>query len=627
MIKKNMQFQDYVQTIIRRKWVMISVFIIVVTIVLIHSYKQIPVYEAVATIEIERRSPNVISVQPVAPMGTTESGADYLSYFITQYKIIKSRSVLSKVADYINEKVNIDDEKKYSVADLIKNVNVQPVRNSQLVYIAAEDDDPSMAALIANTVANEYIKQNLEKNIKAANEAAEWLTQKIEEQRQKYMDAELVLQKYRTEHNIEIFPQTSGVSAIEDIKAEYAQAQALLANYNERYTDEHPKVIELKAQIASLRNKIDGLEGFNRENKTMEFRVLEGEVQNNKRMYELLLSRFKEIDLSSTLIVNNIRVVDKAEIPEKPIRPDVKKDMLLAVLLGLIIGITLGFFVDYFDMTIKYPQDITEILECYFLGGIPEMHKLNYIEKNKVVMLQPRSSISETYRQIRTEILSLMPKDGISKSILVTSAEPQAGKTTTSSNLSIALAQMESKVVLIDGDLRKPQLHNIFKADRGYGLTDFLIDNIPLPWIIKDTEIENLKIITSGRIVNNPSEIMGSKRMKNFIQDIKEKFDFVIFDSPPIASVTDAIILANMVDASIQVVRSGKALASLVARAKEKLMNTKAKMLGILLNDFNIYATGYHYDKYYNYYHEDFKKDKMANNTIDISKKHSVMSI
>jgi len=603
MIQNQPHLQDYLQVIFRRRGIIVTFFIVLVVTVLIGSLKQTPIYEATATLMIERRSPRVISVQEVTPMGPSDYHA-YKDYYETQYKLIKSRTLLGKVADSLGLKAD-NPHKGAAVQKLLKVVKVNPVKNSQLVKISAEDPEPQMAARLANTVAEEYITQNLERNISATNEAARWLAKRIEEQRQKLRDSELALQKYREEHNISILPQITADDAIEDIKAEYARLQAQLANYTQRYTDEHPRVIELKAQIDSLRNKIQGLEDVDMGKESMEYRVLEREVQSNKRMYEILLTRLKETDLSSNLNVNNISIIDRAEVPEKPVKPRVMLNMILAVMVGVVGGIGLGFFVDYLDTTIKSPEDIKEILESHFLGAIPDIEQEDELKRDKIMQIESNSPIAEAYRSLRTSVLSCVSQDLNIKAIVVTSAEPQAGKTMTVTNLAIALAQKGSRVVLIDSDLRRPQLHKIFGLDRQQGLSEYLLQGLNIDSIIKDTEIVNLKVITSGKMPSNPAEILSSQRLDELIRDLKSKFDFILFDSPPVASVADALILADKVDASIQVVRSGKALVPLVLRAKEQLAQTKARIIGIILNDLKIHHSNYYYYRYYRYYGED----------------------
>jgi capsular exopolysaccharide synthesis family protein len=575
-----------------------------VTAVLIGSLKQVPIYESTATLLIERKSPQIISVQEVVPTGLNDYHA-YKEYYETQYKLLKGHILLKRVAQILG--LNNDNNGNSALKRLLDSITIKPIRNSQLVQICVQDPDPEMAAKIANTVAEEFIRQSLERNTKVASNAVEWLSKKIEEQRKKLINAELALARYRTKHNISILPQSKRENAHENIMAEYAELQALLANYSERYTDEHPKIIELKAQINSLRNKIEGLESGDQGNKSTEYRVLEREVQTNKNIYETLLTRLKELDLSKSLHVTNISIINRAEVPDKPIKPNLPLNMALAVMIGLLGGIGLAFFVDYFDTTIKSPADIKNILESHFLGSIPNIEVKSDTDKDKIVHIQPKSPISEAYKDIRTEILYLTSKDK-NLAILITSAEPKAGKTMTCSNLAIALSQKGVMVLLVDADLRKPQIHNVFRTERKMGMSEYLTRKTNLESIVKDTEIENLKIITSGKVPHNPAELISSARMKEFISETKQIFDFIIFDSPPVASVTDAVILANIVDATIQVVRSGKAPVPIVLRAKEKLESTSSQVLGIILNDLKTYHGEYSYYKYYRYYGEDDRK-------------------
>lgn len=597
--------RDYIQVIFRRRWIIFTFFIVVVTTVLISTFKQIPIYQATTTIRIEHSSPQVVSVQEVTPMGA--SGYAYRDYYETQYKLIKSYTVLKRVVDALgmssahNEKDREGDPAK----KLAGAVRVNVVRNSQLVEISAEDPVPEMAAKIADTVAEEFIRQNLERNINAANDAARWLSHKIEEQRQKLKDAEIALQEYREKHNLSILPHLDGDESSESIKTEYAGLQSLYANYAERYTDAHPKMVELKAQIESLKNKIQGLEDINLGDKTMEYRVLEREVQTNKRMYEILLTRLKEIDLSSTLNVNNVSIIDRAQVPVKPVKPKVKLNLLLAVIVGAMGGIGLGFFVEYLDTTIKSPEDLQEATGFRFLGAIPAIEEeRDEIRRDKMVYYKPHSVVAELYRSIRTEITQLISLNQGPKAILFASAEPQAGKTITSSNLALAFAQGDKRVVFVDCDLRKPQLDKVFGVERNPGVAEYLLENTSLDAIIKDTEEEGLKIITSGRIPPNPAEVIDSERMKQFISQLKERFDVILFDSPPVISVTDAAILAEMLDYMIWVVRSGKTFVPLMRRVKDKFSRVNEKILGSVLNDVKAHHSSYYYDyyRYYDYY-------------------------
>ena len=603
----DIHLRDYLQIILRRRWVIITVFVTLVVTVLISSLKEKPLYQAIATLMIERESPNVVSFKEVTPMGPSDYQT-YRDYYETQYKLMKSRSVLAKVMDSLKLNETFSGKRNDPVERFSKILKVSPVRNSQLVEIAVEYHNPGIAAKVANEIADEYMRQNLERSINATHDAAMWLSKKIAEQRQKVMESELVLQDYRLKHNINVLPQMSGEEATENVKAEYARLQALFDNYSQRYTDGHPKMIELKAQINSLKNKIQGLEDVDMGNKTMEYMVLEREVQTNKQMYDILLTRLKETSLSSTLTGNNISIVDRAEVPQKPIKPNLKLNMTLAMVFGLIMGTGLGFFVEYLDTTIKSPDDIKEILKSHLLGVIPKIEGNEELKKDKIMNLDPSSPVSEAYRVIRTDILKNVSTEEPLKTILVTSAESQEGKTMMVSNLGIALSGQGYKVLLVDCDLRRPQLHKIFNLDKETGLSEYLLDGKDTDSIIRDTEIQNLKVVTSGKTLQNPAEALSSNKIDKFITDLRARFDFIIIDSPPVTNITDSIILADKVDASVQVVRSGKTFIPLALRTKEALEKANAKPLGVILNDLDVFSGDYYYYRYYHYYAQDNKK-------------------
>lgn len=587
MRPQELHLLDYLRIIARRRWVVIASFVVIVTGVTLWTLKQTPIYRASATLMIEPATPKIVSFQEVMPMGPG-SLFGYADYYSTQLKLIRSRSILKKVVEELGLKA-------------FPNIDVQAVRDSRLVVIAAEDPDPVSAANIANTLVRLYVKQNLGRNLQISDEAVEWLSQKIKDQREKLRESEYLAQKYREEHNITALPQITGEVANENIKGEYARYQAQLANYSQRYTDKHPKIIELKAQIDSLKNKIQGLEEIGMGKEAMEYRVLERDVGTNKRMYELLLTRLKEASISSTLTSNNISIVDEAQVPGSPVRPNPRRNIALAVVLGLFIGIGLAFFFDYMDHTIRTPLDVENLVEdlkSRLLGIVPDI-KDKSGDRDKIVFMKPRSPASEAYRSIRTEILHSKCEN--LKSLLVTSAEPLAGKTITLVNLGIAFAQNGSRVLLVDSDLRKPRVHEIFELELEQGLSEYLAKDVKLNSIIKDTGINNLQTVTAGEIPSNPAEIISSGRMSEFLDEASSRFDFLLFDSPPITSVADASILANKLDAVLQVVRSGKSHLSIVISASNKLAKTNAAILGIVLNGLTI-SRGYYYYSYYGDY-------------------------
>jgi tyrosine-protein kinase Etk/Wzc len=288
---------------------------------------------------------------------------------------------------------------------------------------------------------------------------------------------------------------------------------------------------------------------------------------------------------------------------------------MLGALIGLGLGLGIVFVREYFDSSIKNVEEV-EKLGFNLLGTIPSIdvesvelkrnkkweNEGEEIESRLVTHLDPKSPISEAYRTLRTN-LAFTRIDNSMKTILVTSAGPKEGKSTTVSNLAITLAQLGSKVVLIDSDLRRPVIHSIFGLDKDNGLTSFLLNNLPFEKVLQKSMLENLSIVTSGIVPPNPSELLGSKAMEEFVEKLKNNFDVILFDSPPIIAVTDAAILCSRVDGVFLVVSAGSTNKDAIVRARSLLDNVDARVLGVLLNNLEIssaYGSSYYY--YYHYY-------------------------
>lgn len=227
--------------------------------------------------------------------------------------------------------------------------------------------------------------------------------------------------------------------------------------------------------------------------------------------------------------------------------------------------------------------------------------------KELIVHRKPKSPVSEAYRSLRTNIeFANIDKDV--KSIMVTSSKQGEGKTTTISNLAITMANMGKKVAIVDCDLRKPRIHKIFEVSNIGGMTDILLTHSDYKRYVKNTEINGLDIITAGRIPSNPSEILASKSMKKLLGEIKQDYDYLFIDAPPVAVVTDAAILSSYIDGVILVCSSGNVEIELAKSSKASLEKVGANMLGVVLNQMNVEGRSSYYAYYYRYYGDDEKK-------------------
>lgn len=334
--------------------------------------------------------------------------------------------------------------------------------------------------------------------------------------------------------------------------------------------------------------------------KAIDFNVVAGESESNKQFYELLLKKLQAASLSSGVSVSNLRVVDRATVPVAPIRPKKALYILTSVIVGVFGGLFIVFFTEYMDDTIKTSEDVEQALKLPFLALLPSTKEQGPI----YLTAGTRSMIAEAYKTLRTNIMFSKP-DRPPKLLLITSTTPEEGKTTVSSNLAVAMAMMGEKVLLIDADMRRHNIHKVFSLDNTLGFTNAIIGSATVSACIKPVpDIPNLSVITGGTLSPNPLEMLSSQRAKNMLAELGKDYDRVIIDSPPLLAVADAVILAHLADAVILVAWGGKTSISLVKRALQTIENVKdIKILGVAINKLDVSRRGYYqYYPYYDYY-------------------------
>jgi capsular exopolysaccharide synthesis family protein len=320
--------------------------------------------------------------------------------------------------------------------------------------------------------------------------------------------------------------------------------------------------------------------------------------------------------------------MDAAQPSSIPIKPKKAMNMILAVVLGLVLGSGLSFFFEYLDNTIKSPEDIERVIGAPLLGIVPSAGRrkksagtsgksVHPIET--VLSAEPKSSYAEAYRTIRTGVL-LSSAEHPPKTVLVTSPGAVEGKTTTAANLAIAMAQAGSSTLLIDADLRRPRIHQLFAPSNGSGhsegewganvkgLGPVLVGEATPEAAIRQTPIPLLSILTSGPIPPNPAELLGSQRMRNLIGELARKFDRIIIDSPPLVPVTDATLLSTLCDGVVLVVKDSRTTKLLATEGRKRLADAKARLLGVVFNDVDLKKDSYRYYPYHSYYGKEEKK-------------------
>jgi len=338
---------------------------------------------------------------------------------------------------------------------------------------------------------------------------------------------------------------------------------------------------------------------------------LEAALTQNRQIYSSLLLSYEQVRLSEAQSISSLFPVEKARIPTKPVRPRVLLNTILAAGLGFLIGIGIAFLIEALDDSLKTSEDVQKYLGLSVLGYVSHHEKQVKI----VAADEPRSPVSEAFRALRTN-LRFASVDRPVSSILVTSPSPGDGKSTVAVNLGVVLAQLGKQVTIIDGDLRRPNVHRMMGVQNRTGVSSLFVQpDTQLQNVLLDTRVQGLRILTSGEIPPNPSELLGSERFRKILEGVKELSEIVVIDSPPLMAVTDSAVLAPHVDGVILVIKPGSTHLAAAQEAVEQLRRVGANLLGVVLNEVDISRSRYKYYRYHGYDNNyDYSDEKGAKN-------------
>jgi capsular exopolysaccharide synthesis family protein len=432
------------------------------------------------------------------------------------------------------------------------------------------------------------------------------------------------------------FPAILSNQFIQQQKAALAQLQRERAQMAERLGERHPDMIRMASAIETaqaritgeIANVVQGLrteyqaalaqeqslttalaqqrgEALSMNRKAIEYSVLERDVESSKQIYNTLLQRAQETGIQGDLRTSNVRIVDAADTPTAPVSPRRNLTLLLGLFGGGFIGIGFAFFFEYLDNRVKTPDEIETHLGLSSLGLIPVLPANSGIV-NPLVNTGVPPQFAEAFRALRTNILFSSAEEG-SKSIVVTSTGPSEGKTMVASNLAIGMAQAGQRVLLIDADMRRPREHELFNMKQEPGLSNLLVGGATMADVAHKGPVANLWVMPAGKIPPNPAELLGSNRFGELLGSLKEHFDLVVVDTPPVMAVTDAAIAAHRASGVLFVVASDQTSRHAAQQALDQLEHARARFVGAVLNRVDLENNAYYYSRYYrkeyaNYY-------------------------
>ena len=554
-----------INLVFKRFWLLVAMVALGLVAAVLVNLLMRPAYKATALMMINQEDAGKIDATPYGSFASEED------YYRTQYQLLQSRSLLSKV--YTKMKLGQVEEfaNPNGLKKLEKALDVAPITRSRLVNVSATAYDPSLAADIVNTLTDTFVADNVSNRV--------------------FMGQDVIAALESTERSsaeqelLNSMPQVVNSDFIKTLKQQAARLTAERARLLAKYTTQHPDVISVQNQLAAV------------------------DAQINTETRRLVQSI--KIELSGQFSGNNIRVIDPAVTPEKPVRPRKLINLAIGLLGGGLLGLMLVFVLEFLDQSVKSSEDLEEKLGLPFLGFVP-YEKLKKKENEYATLLKDGNFlVAENVRNVRT-MLDFALAGAHNAPLLITSSLQGEGKSHLSSNLLVAMAQTGKKVLLVDGDLRRARVHRVFKLSTEKGLSNIWdadpkkADYAANIQAVKD--VPNLFVMTSGQRPPNPAELLNTPKLADFIAWATQHYDQVVVDCPAIMPVSDTLLWGKYIPRAVFVIKYGQTNAKLAQLALDKLQKAGIKVLGAVIGHYR--PEGLSYGKYgyyknYSYYNEE----------------------
>jgi capsular exopolysaccharide synthesis family protein len=699
---------EYWRAIAKRRWNILGLTLLVAILATLVVYSVRPTYRGTATLLIEQGKTKVVSIEEVYNQGLTGNR----EYFQTQVEILKSDDLARKVVqklkltshpDFdprqaepgpVSRLVSVFRDRppqteeeilKHVVERFKKDLQVQLVRNSQLVQITFTAYDKELSAAVPNTLADLFIESDLEARVAMTDKASQWLRDRMGELKTKVDASERALQDYRDREKIvdtkglafsgvtkqleeltrslvdahakraeaesayalvqqirtgrsqtgyDMVPAVIRDPLVQKMKEAEGDAERRMSDAAKRYGPEHPKMIQAKAELEAARENtrrqiqfvVQGLakeydaakaneaavqnalaqskseiQGYNR--KEFQLGILEREVQQNRNLYDMFVSRLKETSVGNEVQRTIARVVDPATVSAEAYGP--KKAQIIGIASGiaLILSAMLALLLDRLNNTLNSTSDVEVRLGVPALGVLQKIKgfakKRGFISE-LAFFNDTQSTFAEAVRTVRTSVL-MSALDHQHKIVVVTSSVPEEGKTTLSFNLACALGQVK-KVLLIDADLRRPKIGKLVgRETKQPGLADLVAGQAQVSQCVFFDERAGIHILPAGTVPPNPLELLSSRRFEDVVMKLREAFDIVVIDSAPLQLVSDAQVLSQFASSVIYVVKADGTPYQVAQNGIKKLRRVNAPLLGVVLNQLDIERAEKYYGEYSGY--------------------------
>jgi len=618
--------KDLVFFLRKQAWLVGLVFALVLGTAVFYSLGLPSVYLAQAKIAIDPLA---------AKQALPQQFASYETYFLTnlnfetEIEILRSRPLAERVARALaaGEQRSNEEAMHLEARRVQGAVSVRRVENTRLIAIQVRDSDPRRAADTANMMAEQYKALSSDMRLESYRKSHAWLQEQIADLEGQVQSAEQELIDYVKTAGLapslsEAGPERAFSQAGPPVQTDVLQAlqsqlvasQIERSRLAERYKPLHPKMTAINREIEIIEQKIGEdksrrteeartarSQAISEKEKTIRYDILRRSADKNKQIYDALIAKLKESNLTADLSEPNIWTVEKAEPPASPVSPNRPRIAAVAAAAGLFLGLLLALGIEWVNPRIRSIEEFQSLFTVPVLASIPHVGPAGGADAPGAGLLslrEPQSVASEAFRTLRTNVKFSHARED-SNTLVVTSCMPREGKTTVSVNLAITLATAGRKVVLVDADLRNPGVHRELGMALGPGLAHLLAGEADSPAeVLRAGPVEGLSVIPAGLIPPNPSELLDSAALQKLMKELSEKFDQVIFDSPPVLPVSDASLLAAAARNVLLVFDMRNLNRTYIHRVLEQLRSAGGRIYGAALNQVEPDVQAYYYPGY-----------------------------
>lgn len=639
-----LNLRDYWNIIIKRKPIILMTFFAISLVAIVYTNFQPLLYRATA----------VIKIDPTVGLSRIFSGDSYYRWTPSEVpdylQQIKSLTVIEKAivdAGLINKNAPRPELNKL-ISNIMSNLSVSDIEKTNMINISVTSDEPQRAAKIANSIAEAFRLVNIEQKNRVVRNTREFIEKQIQR---------VSFQLRRSEEKLKAFTLKGVGSMANSILEKITQLESQRINLLTKFTELHPDIIRITREISEIKEQLKNLP-----EEEFEFSTLKRDVALNERLYNILRENLQGIQIKESEKIDNVLLINPAIAPKEPFTPNKPRNYSMGIILGVIFGIFIGLVFEHLDTSIGRIEDLEGITGISVVGVIPyytgkdkeakEKHyarvkdffsfgknirkkeRTERLQGKLIAMFSEKSVFLEAFRILGANVQVVVGDGGKirHKCILVTSSNPQEGKTIVVANLAIIMAQMGYRTVLVDTDLRRSSQHNIFGVKKEKGVTDILtgaaalesavrtvtdllLGDLSQDSLLKNPWLDNFNLITAGTTFPNSPYLLNTENINGFINGLKDKYDVIIMDSSPVLAVSDTSILVPKVDGVFLVYRAGATSRIALRRAKvqiESAAKSKSVLKGIILNNVSpdVSADSYYY--YYSrskYYTEEEKKE------------------